>query len=63
MPDITPLTRKVLVIDFHPAGVPESWNRSDDLIPQYIEAIRKASQGILEYQVVETLESRNIPCS
>ncbi|MGB7874281.1 MAG: hypothetical protein WBL25_07840, partial [Anaerolineales bacterium] len=56
MPDITPFTRKVLVIDFHPAGVPEGWNRSDDLIPKYIDKIRKASQGILEYQVVETLE-------
>lgn len=61
MPDITPLTRKVLVIDFHPAGVPEHWNRSADLIPQYIDKMREASQGILEYQVVETLDIPEYP--
>ena len=56
MPDITPLTCKVLVIDFHPAGVPPVWNRSDDLVPKYIDAMRKASQDILDYQVVENFE-------
>jgi hypothetical protein len=61
MPDITPLTRKVLVIDFHPAGVPEGWNRSDDLISGYIDKMREASQGILEYQVVETLDVPEYP--
>ena len=61
MLDITPFTRKVLVIDFHPTGVPDHWNRSADLIPQYIEALRKASQGILEYQVVETLDVPEYP--
>jgi hypothetical protein len=61
MPDITPLTRKVLVIDFHPAAVPASWNRSDDLIPKYIEAMRKASQDILAYEVVEKLDVPEYP--
>jgi hypothetical protein len=53
MSDITPLTRKVLVIDFHPAAVPLHWNRSDDLIPQYIAAMQKASNNILLYQIIE----------
>jgi hypothetical protein len=61
MPDITPLTRKVLVIDFHPAAVPARWNRSDDLIPKFIDAMRKASKDILEYQVVEKLEVAEYP--
>ena len=53
MPDNTPLTRKVLVIDFHPAAVPSHWHHSDDLIPKYIAAMRKASKDVLVYQVVE----------
>jgi hypothetical protein len=61
MQDITPLTRKVLVIDFHPAAVPAHWNRSDGLITQYIEAMRKASKDILVYQVVEKLEVAEYP--
>jgi hypothetical protein len=61
MPEITPLTRKVLVIDFHPAAVPAHWNRSDDLIPKYIEAMKKASQDILVYEVVEKLEVPEYP--
>jgi hypothetical protein len=61
MPDVTPLTRKVLVIDFHPAAVPARWNRSDVLIPGYIDAMRKASQDILAYQVVEKLEVPEYP--
>jgi len=61
MPDSTPLTRKVLVIDFHPGAVPARWNRSDDLIPQYIEKMRQASQGILEFQVVEKVEVPEYP--
>jgi hypothetical protein len=61
MPDITPITRKVLVIDFHPAAVPAIWKRSDDLIPKYIEAMKKASKDILDYQVVEKLEVPEYP--
>ena len=61
MPDSTPLTRKVLVIDFHPTAVPARWHRSDDLIPQYIDAMRKASQDILAYQVVEKLATPEYP--
>ena len=61
MPDITPITRKVLVIDFRPTAVPSSWNRSDDLIPKYIDAMWKASKDILAYQVVEKLEVPEYP--
>jgi hypothetical protein len=61
MPEVTPLKRKVLVIDFHPSGIPARWNRSDELIPKYIEAMRKASQDILAYQVVEKLEVPEFP--
>ncbi len=61
MPDITPLTRKVLVIDFRPTAVPSGWNRSDDLIPGYIAAMQKASQDVLAYQVVEKLEVPEYP--
>ena len=61
MPNITPLIRKVLVIDFHPAAVPAHWNRSDDLVPQYIEAMRQASNNILVYQVVEKLQAAEYP--
>ena len=59
--DITPLTRKVLVIDFHPAAVPAGWNRSDDLIPKYIKAMRKVSEDILAYQVVGKLDVPEYP--
>lgn len=61
MPDITPLTRNVLVIDFHPAAVPAHWNHADDLIPRYIEAMKKASNNLLVYQVVEKIESAEYP--
>lgn len=61
MPDISTLTRKVLVIDFHPSAVPVRWNRSDDLIPKYIQTMRKASKDILAYQVVEKLEVPEYP--
>ncbi len=61
MPEITPLTRKVLVIDFRPAAVPAAWNCSDGLIPKYIDAMRRASQGILSYQVVEKLDVLEYP--
>ena len=61
MPGITPLTRKVLVIDFRPEAVPAHWHRSDALIPQYIESMKKASQDILQYEVVETLKVADYP--
>ena len=61
MPDITPLTRKVLVVDFQPGAVQGRWNRSEDLIPGYIDKMREASQGILEYQVAEKLEVPEYP--
>jgi len=61
MPDITPLTRKVLVIDFRPGAVPARWNRTDDLIPGYIEAMRRVSKDILNYQVVEKLDVPEYP--
>jgi hypothetical protein len=61
MSAIAPLTRKVLVIDFRPAGVPARWNRTEGLVPQYIEAMRKASKNILHYQVVETLKVAEYP--
>ena len=61
MPDITPLTRKVLAVDFRPAAVPARWNRSDDLISQYIDAMRRASKDILAYQVVEKLNVPEFP--
>lgn len=61
MLDITPITRKVLVIDFHPAAVLTRWNRTDDLIPGYIDAMRRVSQDILTYQVVEKLDVPEYP--
>jgi len=61
MPDITPLTRNVLVIDFRPAAARGRWNRSDDLISGYIETMRKASQDILIYLVVEKLDVLEYP--
>jgi hypothetical protein len=61
MPDITPLTRKVLVIDFRPPGILARWNRTDDLIPGYIEAMRKASKGTLSYEVAKKLETPEYP--
>jgi hypothetical protein len=61
MPDITHFTRNVLVIDFRPAAVLASWNRSDDLIQQYIDATRRASNDILVYQVVEKLDVPEYP--
>jgi len=61
MPDVTSLIRKVLIIDFCPTAVQDRWNRSDDLIHGYIEAVRKASKDILAYQVVEKLEIPEYP--
>jgi hypothetical protein len=61
MPDITPLIRKVLVIDFQPSGLPARWNRTDDLIPDYIEAIGRVSQDILKFHVVEKLVVSEFP--
>lgn len=61
MPDITPFTRKVLVVDFQPGAVQGRWNRSADLIPGYIEKMRQASDNILKYEVVETLEIPEYP--
>ena len=55
MPEITTLTRKVLAIDFRPSGLPARWNRTDDLIPGYIEAMGRVSQETLKYRVVEKL--------
>ena len=61
MPDITPFTQKVLVIDFRPPGILARWNRTDDLIPGYIEAMQKVSQDILKYRVIEKLEVTEYP--
>jgi hypothetical protein len=61
MPDITPIKRKVLAVDFRPAAIPARWNRCDDLIPQYVDKMRKTSEDILAYQVIEKLEVPEYP--
>jgi hypothetical protein len=52
---------KVLVIDFRPPAVPKTWLSSDVLIPQYIEAMRQASDGTLVYQVDYKMSSPTYP--
>lgn len=55
------MLRKVLVIDFRPAAVPQEWNRADDLAPKYIAAMRQASNNLLIYQVANKLDAPNYP--
>ncbi len=55
------LAPKVLVIEFRPAGVPQGWSHSDDLIQKYIATMRQASKDLLLYQVVNKLTVPNYP--
>ena len=61
MPELETLTRKVMVINFRPAAIPAAWPRADDLIPQYIEAMKKASGNRLAYQIVKKLDVSTYP--
>ncbi|MGE5249456.1 MAG: hypothetical protein ACM3QS_04505 [Bacteroidota bacterium] len=42
---------KVLVIDYRPAAVPAEWNKTDDLVAQYIQTMGEASRQNLVYQI------------
>jgi len=70
MSQIEPMTRKVLVINFRPAAVPPPatdaqgvhwWSHAEDLIPQYSQAMQKASGNHLAYQVVKKLDVSTYP--
>jgi hypothetical protein len=52
---------KVLVIDFRPSAVPSAWFKSEDLIPQYIAAMRQISKDLLVFQVVSTIKVTKYP--
>jgi len=52
---------KVLALDFRPASVPNSWPKSEELIPQYIHAMRKASGDTLVFQVINTIKVKKYP--
>lgn len=52
---------KVLAIDFRPAAIPDTWKSCDQLVQQYITAMRKASGDTLAYQVVKKLEIKKYP--
>jgi hypothetical protein len=52
---------KVLVVDFRPAAVPDAWFQSDDLIQQYIAAMRQVSGNTLVYLVVNTQKIATYP--
>src|ERR1051326_8920620 len=56
MPEVETLNRKVRVLNFRPAAIPPAWRQPDDLIPQYIEAMKKVSGNQLVYQVVKKLD-------
>lgn len=52
---------KVLVIEFRPTAIPNSWFHSDILSQQYIAAMRQATRDTLVYQVVNTLKVTKYP--
>ena len=52
---------KVMVIDFRPAAIPTEWNRSEDLIPKYVAAMRQASDNKLIFQIVQKIKSTKYP--
>ncbi len=55
------ISPKVLVIDFRPAAVPATWNKTTDLIQKYIDAMRAASKDTLKYRVAKKLDVLNYP--
>ena len=55
------MLRKVLVLDFRPAAVPAQWNKTDDLVQQYIATMRQATGNLLIYQVENKITVPNYP--
>ncbi len=55
------MLRKVLVIDFRPAAVPKQWNKTDDLMQQFITTMRQATGNLLIYQVENKITVPNYP--
>ncbi len=54
-------TRRVIVIDYRPAGIPPNWGDTDALVQEYIKTMRKASQEALDYKVVRKQVVRDYP--
>src|SRR6185295_9095103 len=61
MPDVQPITRKVLALNFRPTVIPGEWPHTDDLISQYIQKMKELSQELLIYQIVKKLDVDNYP--
>lgn len=55
------ILRKVLVIDFRPAAAATQWNKTDDLVTQYIATMRQATNNLLIYQVVNKITAPVYP--
>lgn len=52
---------KIFVIDFRPAAIPPAWNKTEDLIKNYIETMRRASDNVLAYQIVKKTKVQDYP--
>jgi hypothetical protein len=52
---------KVMVIDFRPAAIPQSWNLTDDLVKQYAKTMREITDDVLVYRIVKRATVRNYP--
>lgn len=52
---------KVMVIDFRPAAVPQTWAKTDDLVKQYVSTMIAASDNTLAYQVVIRKNVKDYP--
>jgi hypothetical protein len=52
---------KVMIIDFRPAAVPESWAKTEDLAREYVSKMIHASDNTLAYQLVIRKTVRDYP--
>jgi hypothetical protein len=52
---------RILVIDYRPTAIPANWNRTDDLVQQYVQTMMDISGRTLVYQVVDKVTVPDYP--
>ena len=52
---------RILVIDYRPKAIPANWNRTDDLVQQYVQTMMDISGRTLVYQVVDKVTVPDYP--